>query len=74
MTYPYLEEISNFESVEISKYMATKKADKKELNTIVSEPVGNYEKHPFFIKKAKAAKELLTKVGLPKHLAKKMPA
>jgi hypothetical protein len=51
--------------------MSSKKADKKELSTTVSEPVGNYEKHPFFIKKTKAAKELLTKVGLPKQLTKK---
>ena len=36
-----------------------------------SESVGNYEKHPFFIKKAAAAKELLTQVGLPKQLTSK---
>jgi hypothetical protein len=32
--------------------------------------VGNYEKHPFFIKKANEAKALLKKVGLPKKLTK----
>ena len=37
----------------------------------VSESVGNYEKHPFFIKKAAAAKALLTQVGLPKQLTSK---
>lgn len=31
---------------------------------------GNYEKHPFFVKKANAAKALLKTVGLPKKLAK----
>jgi hypothetical protein len=37
----------------------------------VSNEVGNYEKHPFFVRKAAAAKQLLIKVGLPKELAKK---
>jgi hypothetical protein len=32
--------------------------------------VGNYEKHPFFVKKANEAKALLKAVGLPKQLAK----
>ena len=40
-------------------------------DAIVSESVGNYEKHPFFIKKAAAAKALLTQVGLPKQLTSK---
>jgi HTH-type transcriptional regulator / antitoxin HigA len=31
---------------------------------------GNYEKHPFFIKKANTAKALLKRAGLPKQLAK----
>lgn len=31
---------------------------------------GNYEKHPFFVKKANEAKALLKEVGLPKQLAK----
>jgi len=43
-------------------------------SAIVSDSVGNYEKHPFFIKKAAAAKALLLKVGLPKELAKKKHA
>ncbi len=34
----------------------------------VNGDVGNYEKHPFFVKKVKKAKELLEKVGLPKAL------
>ena len=38
---------------------------------VVTETVGNYEKHPFFIKKAKAAKEILRKVGLPSTLVQK---
>lgn len=32
--------------------------------------VGNYEKHPFFVKKANEAKALLKAVGLPKQLVK----
>jgi hypothetical protein len=37
---------------------------------IVDPKVGNYEKHPFFVKKAKEAKALLKAVGMPKKLAK----
>jgi hypothetical protein len=33
--------------------------------------IPSYENHPFFIKKAKEAKELLDRVGLPKELTKK---
>jgi hypothetical protein len=40
-------------------------------DAIVSESVGNYEKHPFFIKKAGAAKALISQVGLPKQLTTK---
>ncbi len=29
--------------------------------------VGNYEKHPFFVKKNNAAKDRLDKVGLPEN-------
>lgn len=39
-----------------------------EKKNIISEEVGNYEKHPFFIKKANAARQLLEKIGLPKQL------
>ena len=42
----------------------------KKANAVVDPKVGNYEKHPFFIKKANEAKALLKKVGLPKQLAK----
>jgi hypothetical protein len=38
---------------------------------IVNPEVGNYEKHPFFIKKANEAKAFLKAVGLPKKLPKK---
>lgn len=52
-----------------------KKVSKKEKSgngsAVVSENVGNYEKHPFFVKKAASAKELLLKTGLPKQLTKK---
>jgi len=37
---------------------------------VIDSKVGNYEKHPFFVKKANAAKALLKAVGLPKQLAK----
>lgn len=40
-------------------------------NVIVSSVVGNYDKHPFFVKKAVSAKKLLDKVGLPKQLTQK---
>ena len=40
-------------------------------SAVVSDTIGSYEKHPFFIKKAAAAKAILHKVGLPKQLAKK---
>jgi hypothetical protein len=43
---------------------------KKKTFAVVDPKVGNYEKHPFFIKKANAAKALLKAVGLPKQLAK----
>ena len=39
---------------------------KKISHIVVSEEVGNYEKHPFFVKKANEMKELLKKVGVPK--------
>ena len=42
----------------------------KKVNAIIDNSVGNYEKHPFFIKKAKAAKALLKTVGLPEQLYK----
>jgi len=42
----------------------------KKVNAIIDNSVGNYEKHPFFIKKAKAAKALLKTVGLPTQLSK----
>lgn len=37
---------------------------------IVDKSVGNYEKHPFFVKKANEAKAVLKAVGLPKNLPK----
>ncbi len=37
---------------------------------IVSSTIGNYEKHPFFVKKKEQAKAFLKKVGLPPVLAK----
>ena len=43
---------------------------KKKTFAKVDPKVGNYEKHPFFVKKANEAKALLKAVGLPKKLAK----
>ena len=42
----------------------------KKAFAVVDPTVGNYEKHPFFVKKANTAKALLKAVGLPKQLAK----
>ena len=47
-----------------------KNATKKKTNAVVDAKVGNYEKHPFFVKKANEAKALLKAVGLPKKMAK----
>jgi hypothetical protein len=47
-----------------------KTSNKKKTLAIVDPKVGNYEKHPFFVKKANEAKALLKAVGLPKKLAK----
>jgi hypothetical protein len=46
----------------ISKYIQTQKSSKGK--------VGNYEKHPYFVKKANEAKALIKAVGLPKKSAK----
>ena len=45
-------------------------AKKKKAFAIVDPKVGNYEKHPFFVKKTNEAKALLKAVGLPKKFAK----
>ncbi len=58
----------NIKSKNNSKSKTQPKSSSKK---IVSSEVGNYEKHPFFVRKAAASKELLLKVGLPKQLAKK---
>jgi len=44
---------------------------KKVIPPKVSSDVGNYEKHPFFVKKLNKAKELIDRVGLPNVLVKK---
>lgn len=49
-----------------------KKAPKEETGTLMDKCVGNYEKHPFFVKKAIDAKKLLTKVGLPEKMTEKV--
>ncbi len=46
------------------------KSKKKRVFAEVSDKVGNYEKHPFFVKKANEAKALLNAVGLPKKISK----
>lgn len=57
-------------STKTKKVAAKKKAPKKK-GALISGNVGNYEKHPFFIKKVNAAKALLEEVGLPKQLTRK---
>ena len=52
----------------IAKNKGTSKT--KKTFAVVDPTVGNYEKHPFFVKKANTAKALLKAVGLPKQLAK----
>jgi hypothetical protein len=47
-----------------------KSSKRKKTFAIIDPKVGNYEKHPFFIKKANEAKALLKAVGLPKKPAK----
>lgn len=47
-----------------------KGAKNKKAFAIVGNQVCNYEKHPFFVKKANAAKALLKVVRLPRQLAK----
>jgi len=56
------------------KNISKKETSSKKSSAIVSDSVGNYEKHPFFVKKATAAKALLLQVGLPKKLTKKAHA
>ena len=58
-------------------YMATKKKQagkrsaKSQKPPVISNDVGNYEKHPFFVKKVNAAKEFLAHAGVPKQFVKK---
>ena len=49
----------------VNKAEASKKAE-----PIIDNSIANYEAHPFFVKKANAAKALLSKVGIPKQLQK----
>lgn len=49
---------------------AKKKETTKKTSAIIDPKVGNYEKHPFFVKKANEAKALIKAVGLPKKTAK----
>ena len=46
-------------------------AKKPVIRANVSNEVGNYEKHPFFVKKTNDAKEFLQMVGLPTPLVRK---
>ena len=42
----------------------------KKIFAVVNQNVGNYESHPFFVKKANEAKSLINAVGLPDKPAK----
>lgn len=55
-----------------SKKKKSNNATELKPTTTVSISVGNYEKHPFFVKKAATAKSLLSEVGLPKQLTSKV--
>ena len=54
-----------------SKEKKEQKKPSKKIGAIVSASVGNYETHPFFVKKAKKAKAYLKAAGLPKQLVTK---
>jgi hypothetical protein len=51
--------------------MTSKLRINKKKNAVISEQAGNYEKHPFFVKKANEAKKTFERVGLPKVAIKK---
>jgi hypothetical protein len=53
------------------KRKTNKKKAISKTGAIISDRVGNYENHPFFVKKAERAKAFIEKNGLPKELAKK---
>ena len=55
---------SKTKAIKAAKALATK------YGGVIDSNVGNYEKHPFFVKKANEARELIKKVGLPKELIK----
>ena len=48
-----------------------RKSPVSKMGAVVSDHVGNYEKHPFFVKKANEEKAFLKAVGLPKELVRK---
>ncbi len=54
-----------------AKKASIKEQASKKSGAVVSKSIGNYEKHPFFIKKVATAQALLLEVGLPKELTKK---
>jgi hypothetical protein len=47
--------------------VTTKNKRSKKASAVIDSNVGNYEKHPFFVKKANEAKAILKKTGLPKR-------
>jgi hypothetical protein len=54
--------------------MKKSKADNQQVRSkaaIISDSVGNYEKHPFFVRRRNEAKAFLKKVGLPAELTVK---
>jgi hypothetical protein len=53
------------------KKKSSKKAAISKTSAIISDKVGNYEHHPFFVKKAEKAKAFLNANGLPKGLSGK---
>ena len=55
-----------------SKNTKSDNATESKPTTTVSNSVGNFEKHPFFVKKAATAKALLLELGLPKELTSKV--
>jgi hypothetical protein len=47
-----------------------KKASQRKKDPVIDNSVGNYEKHPFFVKKTREARALLKAVRLPGKLVK----
>jgi len=55
----------------IKRKQVRKSSAKSQKPPVITNAVGNYEKHPFFVKKVNEAKEFLAHAGVPKQFVKK---